>query len=248
MCKYVCLLVTVCFHRLLLKWPNPSLTTSELNQSCLRCLDTTRSSRFSRSAKTSSGTWLRCLLTDKHVVYCCLFIKRHILCCSQSAASVQKTVPTSDASVQTRWAGCLWSFLLTASIHSCCIVFVLVPPASHVIWASCCWLWAVDSDASPDREKSLELIRYLVPDVFNGALVDSLSGPALSAAGLAASFLLEGNERAQLTAPPTSICSVIKAQKPGWLLLDPRESCNRKPFYIKWWLEICHISLIITLI
>ncbi|XP_045905439.1 kinesin-like protein KIF1A isoform X2 [Micropterus dolomieu] len=72
----------------------------------------------------------------------------------------------------------------------------------------------VDSEASPDREKSLELIRYLVPDVFNGALVDSLSGHALSAAGLAASFLLEGNEQAQLTAPPTSICSVIKAQKP----------------------------------
>nr|XP_046247797.1 kinesin-like protein KIF1A isoform X11 [Scatophagus argus] len=72
----------------------------------------------------------------------------------------------------------------------------------------------VDSDASPDREKSLELIRYLVPDVFSGALVDSLSGHALSAAGLAASFLVEANERAQLTAPPTSICSVIKAQKP----------------------------------
>uniref|UniRef100_A0A8C4I3P6 plus-end-directed kinesin ATPase n=1 Tax=Dicentrarchus labrax TaxID=13489 RepID=A0A8C4I3P6_DICLA len=72
----------------------------------------------------------------------------------------------------------------------------------------------VDSDASPEREKSLELIRYLVPDVFNGVLVDSLSDHALSAAGLAASFLLEGNERAQLTAPPTSICSVIKAQKP----------------------------------
>ncbi|XP_047442588.1 kinesin-like protein KIF1A isoform X6 [Mugil cephalus] len=72
----------------------------------------------------------------------------------------------------------------------------------------------VDTDASPDREKSLELIRYLVPDVFNGLLVDSLSDHALSAAGLAASFLLEGNERAQLPAPPTSICSVIKAQKP----------------------------------
>lgn len=89
----------------------------------------------------------------------------------------------------------------------------------------------MDSDASPDREKSLELIRYLVPDVFNGALVDSLSGHALSAAGLAASFLLEGNEQAQLPAPPTSICSVIKAQKPGWLLMPDRsESCIRIPF------------------
>lgn len=114
-------------------------------------------------------------------------------------------------------------------LHSLCIGL----PARHVILASCCWVWAVDSDASPDREKSLELIRYLVPDVFNGALVDSLSGHALSAAGLAASFLLEANEQAQLPAPPTSICSVIKAQKPGWLLMPyPRESCIGKSFFI----------------
>ncbi|KAJ3599850.1 hypothetical protein NHX12_033804, partial [Muraenolepis orangiensis] len=71
-----------------------------------------------------------------------------------------------------------------------------------------------DSEASPEREKALELIRYLVPDVLNGLLVDSLSGHALSAAGLAASFLLEAEEQAQLEAPPTSICSVIRAQKP----------------------------------
>lgn len=107
----------------------------------------------------------------------------------------------------------------------------------------CCWVWSVDSDASPEREKSLELIRYLVPDVFNGALVDSLSGHALSAAGLAASFLLEAQERAQLPAPPISICSVIKAQKPGWLLTSNPVSCCWKPvFYIRrgqpqkrWW-------------
>lgn len=98
----------------------------------------------------------------------------------------------------------------------------------------CCWVWSVDSDASPEREKSLELIRYLVPDVFNGALVDSLSGHALSAAGLAASFLLEAQERAQLPAPPISICSVIKAQKPGWLLTSNPVSCCWKPvFYIR---------------
>ncbi len=122
----------------------------------------------------------------------------------------------------------LFCYLFT--LHCFCTVL----PASHVTLASCCWVWAADSDASSDREKSLDLIRYLVPDVFNGVLVDSLSGHALSAAGLAASFLLEGNERAQLTAPPTSICSVIKAQKPGWLLMsDPRESCYWKPFYIK---------------
>ncbi|XP_055077150.1 kinesin-like protein KIF1A [Periophthalmus magnuspinnatus] len=71
-----------------------------------------------------------------------------------------------------------------------------------------------DSETSPDREKTLDLIRYLVPDVLNGALVDSLSGHALSAAGLAASFIIEAQERAQLPAPPISICSVIKAQMP----------------------------------
>lgn len=92
-------------------------------------------------------------------------------------------------------------------------------PASHVMLASCCWVRAADSETSPEREKTLELIRYLVPDVLNGALVDSLSGHALSAAGLAASFLLEANEQAQLTAPPTSICSVIKAQTPGWFFV-----------------------------
>lgn len=122
-------------------------------------------------------------------------------------------------------------FTLNSTIYLCVCTGV---PARHVILASCCCVWAVDSDDSPEREKSLELIRYLVPDVFSGSLVDSLSGHALSAAGLAASFLLEGNERAQLTAPPTSICSVIKAQKPGWSLMShPRESCDGEPFYIK---------------
>lgn len=80
-------------------------------------------------------------------------------------------------------------------------------------------VWAVDSEASLDREVSLELIRYLVPDVFQGALLDSLSGHALSAAALAASFTPEGKEGAQPAAPAASICSVIKAQQPGWLTL-----------------------------
>ena len=62
----------------------------------------------------------------------------------------------------------------------------------------------------------MELIRYLVPEVFNGSLVDSLSGHALSAAGLAASFLCELEARAALPPAPISICSVIRAQKPGW--------------------------------
>lgn len=75
---------------------------------------------------------------------------------------------------------------------------------------------AADPEASLDREMSLELIRYLVPDVFKGALLDTLSGHALSAAGLAASFTVEGNRRDQLTVRPAAICSVIKAQQPGW--------------------------------
>lgn len=122
-------------------------------------------------------------------------------------------------------------FPLIRLVYVCCPVFAMLACllVSHVISASCCWVWAVDADDSPDREKSLELIRYLVPDVLNGAFVDSLSGHALSAAGLAASFLLEANERARLPAPPVSICSVIKAQKPGWSLpSDPRESCDWK--------------------
>lgn len=65
---------------------------------------------------------------------------------------------------------------------------------------------------------SLELIRYLVPDLFKGALLDSLSGHALSAAGVAASFTMEGNGSDQLAGRSTSICSVIKAQQPGWSL------------------------------
>ncbi|XP_076134963.1 kinesin-like protein KIF1A isoform X3 [Alosa pseudoharengus] len=71
-----------------------------------------------------------------------------------------------------------------------------------------------DKDTPSDQEKTLELIRYLVPEVFNGVLVDSLSCHALSAAGVAASFICEMEERASLPAPPLSICSVIKAQKP----------------------------------
>lgn len=82
---------------------------------------------------------------------------------------------------------------------------------------------AANPDASLDREMSLELIRYLVPDVFRGALLDSLSGHALSAAALAASFTPEENEGAQLTVPATFICSVIKAQQPGWSL-TPEEA------------------------
>ncbi|XP_057193162.1 kinesin-like protein KIF1A isoform X2 [Triplophysa rosa] len=73
---------------------------------------------------------------------------------------------------------------------------------------------AADNNTASDREKNLELIRYLLPEVFNGALVDSLSSHALSAAGVAVSYLLEEEEQAKLQAPPLSICSVIKAQKP----------------------------------
>lgn len=58
-----------CLCRLLLKSPNPLLTTSRLSPSCLRCLDTIRNSLSFRSAKTSSGAWLMELIccTDKDV-------------------------------------------------------------------------------------------------------------------------------------------------------------------------------------
>ncbi|KAL2090422.1 hypothetical protein ACEWY4_015110 [Coilia grayii] len=86
-----------------------------------------------------------------------------------------------------------------------------------------------DKDTPSDQEKTLELIRYLVPEVFNGALVDSLSCHALSAAGMAASFLLEMEERASLPAPPISICSVIKAQTPGRYQPPQRAKPEPKP-------------------
>lgn len=73
-----------------------------------------------------------------------------------------------------------------------------------------CWSAAAGSEASLDRKGSLELIRHLVPGVFRGALLDSLSGRALSAAALAASFTLEGRG-----APAASICSVTTAHQPG---------------------------------
>lgn len=94
---------------------------------------------------------------------------------------------------------------------------------------SCCCrcLWAADSEQN--QEKTLELIRYLVPDKLNGALVDSLSGHALSAAGLAASFLMEANEPAWVAVAP-SICSVVKAQTPGWFHDDPRQSWHEAFF------------------
>lgn len=107
----------------------------------------------------------------------------------------------------------------TAQQFFVCVGRTVSVSASGVTLAWFCRLWATEGDTSPDREKSLELIRYLMPEALNGALVDSLSGHALSAAGLAASFLLEGTERARLTAPPTSICSVIRAHKPGWCLV-----------------------------
>ena len=230
---------------------------SRLNQLCLRCLDTTRNSLFFHSVKTSSGICMksadRADLLHRQRYYIVVFSWSDTRCAVISTPSplrpcrrqFPRVMPLSKPGKHTA----LSEFHHLSMLHCLCTGL----SASHVILASCCWVWAVDSDASPDREKSLELIRYLVPDVFNGALVDSLSGHALSAAGLAASFLLEANEQAQLTAPPTSICSVIKAQKPGWLLMpDPRESCDWKPFYIKClsWSEYskakwpsCHITI-----
>lgn len=61
----------------------------------------------------------------------------------------------------------------------------------------------------------MELIRFLVPDVLSGRLMDSLSGRAMSAAGKAVSFLLDGEEPNTLPPASTTMCAVIKAQKPG---------------------------------
>ncbi|MGH0142745.1 UNVERIFIED_CONTAM: hypothetical protein FKN15_024367 [Acipenser sinensis] len=68
--------------------------------------------------------------------------------------------------------------------------------------------------SKPDREKTIELIKFLVPDVLNCQLMDSLSGHALSAAGLAASLLSEGEELSVLPPPSGMNCAVLKAQKP----------------------------------
>lgn len=96
------------------------------------------------------------------------------------------------------------------------LLFYILGPCAHVtVFMLLVVGVAADNDTPPDREKNMELIRFLLPEVFNGALVDSLSSHALNAAGVAVSYLLEGEEQARLPAPPLSICSVIKAQKPG---------------------------------
>ncbi|RXN01407.1 hypothetical protein EOD39_6902 [Acipenser ruthenus] len=68
--------------------------------------------------------------------------------------------------------------------------------------------------SKPDREKTIELIKFLVPDVLNCPLMDSLSGHALSAAVLDASLLSEGEELSVLPPPSGMNCAVLKAQKP----------------------------------
>uniref|UniRef100_A0AAZ3PRY2 plus-end-directed kinesin ATPase n=1 Tax=Oncorhynchus tshawytscha TaxID=74940 RepID=A0AAZ3PRY2_ONCTS len=101
-----------------------------------------------------------------------------------------------------------------------------------------------DDETPPDREKTLELIRYLVPEVFNGALVDSLSGHALSAAGLAASFLLEGE------GPPISCCDnlvslhlllLVPATKLTTLMRPSAGPCHCK-YDLMVFFEICELE------
>ncbi|RXN04628.1 kinesin KIF1A isoform X1 [Labeo rohita] len=104
---------------------------------------------------------------------------------------------------------------LISPLRPCRRQFPRVMPLSKPVFMLLVVGVAADNDTPPDREKNLELIRYLLPEVFNGSLVDSLSSHALNAAGVAVSYLLEGEEQARLPAPPLSICSVIKAQKPG---------------------------------
>lgn len=213
------------FSRLLWKLPNLSSTTSRLSRLCLKCLDTTKNSLSFLFVKTS---WGKTIAQEVFFKVSMLTPNIYLFVFTPSA----HYVPAGDSS--RRWCLCPNQ---VACIYPDQNMMSLSTPLCLPVMSSrplCCWVWSVDSDASPEREKSLELIRYLVPDVFNGALVDSLSGHALSAAGLAASFLLEAQERAQLPAPPISICSVIKAQKPGWLLTSNPVSCCWKPvFYIR---------------
>lgn len=204
--------------------PNLLWTTSRLSLSCLRCSDTTRSSHLCLSARTSSGiSHFNCLpdKTEDIVIYVskltCVVLFRPTL------TSVAHCGPAGGSSRgwcrfpnQVASAAAAAAATRTAQHFFVRVGRTVSVSASGVTLAWCCRLWATEGDASPDREKSLELIRYLMPEALNGALVDSLSGHALSAAGLAASFLLEGTERSRLTAPPASICSVIRAHKPGW--------------------------------
>lgn len=221
--KLDCFLII--FSRLLWKLPNLSSTTSRLSRLCLKCLDTTKNSLSFLFVKTS---WGKTIAQEVFFKVSMLTPNIYLFVFTPSA----HYVPAGDSS--RRWCLCPNQ---VACIYPDQNMMSLSTPLCLPVMSSrplCCWVWSVDSDASPEREKSLELIRYLVPDVFNGALVDSLSGHALSAAGLAASFLLEAQERAQLPAPPISICSVIKAQKPGWLLTSNPVSCCWKPvFYIR---------------
>lgn len=70
-----------------------------------------------------------------------------------------------------------------------------------------------------DQEKSLQLIKYLVPDVLAGSLLDVLSGHALSAASASIWFLWGEREESGPVFPlPVMSCTVRKAQKPGWFL------------------------------
>ncbi|TRZ01685.1 hypothetical protein DNTS_015865 [Danionella cerebrum] len=97
---------------------------------------------------------------------------------------------------------------------------------------------AADNNTPPDREKNLELIRYLLPEVFNGALVDSLSTHALNAAGVAVSYLLEGEEQARLPAPPLSI---LPATKLSALTRPTAGPCHCK-YDLMVFFEICELE------
>lgn len=68
-----------------------------------------------------------------------------------------------------------------------------------------------------EHDRSIQLIKHLVPDVLAGSLLDKLSGHALSAASVATSFLLRDvEESGPAPSLPVMNCAVRKAQKPGW--------------------------------
>lgn len=70
-----------------------------------------------------------------------------------------------------------------------------------------------------EHEKSLQVIKGLVPPMLAGQLLEAFSGHVISAASIATSFLIrEGEEPSPATSLSVVNCVVRKAQKPGWSL------------------------------
>lgn len=70
-----------------------------------------------------------------------------------------------------------------------------------------------------EQERSLLMIKGLIPNVLAGQLLETFSGHMLYAASTASSFLIrEGEDPSTTPALLLGNCVVKKAQKPGWSL------------------------------